>query len=613
MFSAGRRSPAPLALLLLLLSRVDPAVAAADDADVPATGSRPNFLLLMADDLGIGDLGCYGNSTLRTPHIDRLAREGVRLTQHLAAASVCSPSRAAFLTGRYPIRTGMTSSNGQRVLQWAAGSGGLPAREITFARLLARRGYATGLVGKWHLGLNCERHDDHCHHPRSHGFASFYGMPLSMMADCAPDDGGGGGGPSRGTSEKREALRGRLRLGAQAAALALLTAAAARLARVLPAPARRPWLAAALAAAAAAMAAASLYVGDFIRRADCIVMRDRDVVEQPADLDALNARFLREVRAFLARHRSDPFLLLASFYHVHAPLVTDPPFRGSSAHGPYGDNVQELDWMVGQVMEALEREGLANGTLVYFTSDNGGSLEARAGGAQYGGWNGPYRGGKGMAGWEGGIRVPGIFRWPGVLPAGRVSDEPTSLMDVFPTVALLGGAPLPEDRVIDGRDLMPLLRGETERSAHDVLLHYCQLFLHAARYADREHGKLWKVHFSTPLPEPAGAGACYGRAVCPCHGDGVRDHRPPLLFELTSDPGERRPLPAPGDGARGDDPAAAAALEAVGRAVRGHRLTLSRTLTQQLGSIYNVWRPWLQPCCGRACRCREGDAGSGPA
>ncbi|ELK35483.1 Arylsulfatase D [Myotis davidii] len=117
---------------------------------VPVTAGdavRPNVLLIMADDLGIGDLGCYGNSTLRTPNIDRLAAEGVRLTQHLAAAPLCTPSRAAFLTGRHALRSGMEASDGYRALQWNGGSGGLPENETTFARILQQRGYATGLIG----------------------------------------------------------------------------------------------------------------------------------------------------------------------------------------------------------------------------------------------------------------------------------------------------------------------------------------------------------------------------------------------------------------------------------------------------------------------------------
>lgn len=258
-------------------------------------------------------------------------------------------------------------------------------------------------------------------------------------------------------------------------------------------------------------------------------------------------------------------------------------------------------------MAALDREGLAGRTLVHFTSDNGAWLEARAGGERLGGSNGVFRGGKGMGGLEGGIRVPGIFWWPRVLPRGRVLAEPTSLMDVFPTVVGLAGAALPGDRVIDGRNLMPLLRGESPHSAHDVLLHYCEVFLHAARLVQRERGKVWKVHFVTPTFDPLGSGSCAGpdkaegydaeeasaapqAQLCPCMG-AVTPHDPPLLYELTSDPGETRPL------SPGAEPAFGEVVSRVRREHDRQWRSLSQA-KQQLGSLYVLPRPWLQPCCG---------------
>ncbi|XP_048640633.1 arylsulfatase L isoform X2 [Marmota marmota marmota] len=434
--------------------------------------SRPNILLMMADDLGIGDLGCYGNKTLRTPNIDRLAEDGVVLTQHIAAASVCTPSRAAFLTGRYPIRSGMVSSNAFRVLQWTAASGGLPTNEITFAKILRDQGYATGLIGKWHLGLNCESSRDHCHHPQAHGFDSFLGMPFTMMADCARWE----------LSEKRVGLERSLGLWFQVLAVASLTLTVGRLTQLTSS-----WVPAIGAAlAAAVLLTASRLVGHLIVHADCFLMRNHTVTQQPLDFDRATPLLLQEVSSFLQRNKHGPFLLFVSFLHVHVPLVTTKGFLGRSHHGLYGDNVEEMDWMVGHILDMLDQEGLADRTLVYFTSDHGGSLESRLGTNQYGGWNGVYKGGKGMGGWEGGIHVPGIFRWPGVLPAGQVIQEPTSLMDVFPTVVQLGGGQVPQDRVIDGRDLLPLLLGTAQHSDHEVLLHYCQRFLHAARWQQRD-------------------------------------------------------------------------------------------------------------------------------
>ncbi|XP_060230796.1 arylsulfatase L [Meriones unguiculatus] len=564
---------------------------------------RPNFLLLMADDLGIGDIGCYGNRSLRTPNIDRLASEGVMLTQHLAASSLCTPSRAAFLTGRYPIRSGMTSARGHRVLQWAAGAGGLPPEEITFARILQEQGYVTGLLGKWHLGLSCSSATDFCHHPHRHGFSHFMGLPLGMMGDCAPPGGVWPPPPQLESwpSEKRAVLEQRLswwaRLFGAGAAGILITAV--MMGSIIGHPFRLRVAAAILACVLAAVAILASVIahhaGELVARADCFLMRGAEVTQQPLRLDRVTDMLLHEAEVFLSLHSDQPFLLLMSFLHTHIPLVTKPDFQGRSQHGVYGDNVEELDWMVGRLLSALDHLGLTENTLVYFTSDNGAWLEA----GSLGGSNGVFRGGKGMGGWEGGFRVPGVFRFPGVLPEGRVVDEPTSLMDVFPTVVGLAGGALPEDREIDGRDLLPLLRGETPHSGHHILLHFCEIFLHAARFVQRDAGKTWKLHFMTPNPDPSAPGqACPSRGVCPCVGD-IKEHDPPLLFELGADPGEMQPL------LPGAEPALFEALHAVQwehkRVIEG--LGPSGTVRQQLGTLYNVWRPWLQPCCGAWCAC----------
>ncbi|XP_071076483.1 arylsulfatase L-like [Desmodus rotundus] len=554
------------------------------------SSSRPNILLLMADDLGIGDVGCYGNDTIRTPNIDRLAEEGVQLTQHLAAASVCTPSRAAFLTGRYPLRSGMVSSRGSRVLQWTGVPGGLPTNETTFAKILQDRGYATGLIGKWHLGLNCETSDDHCHHPLRHGFDHFYGMPFTMMADCA----------YWVLSEKRAGLERQLSVCGLFVAFVALALTAGKCTGLLTVS----WALPICSTIVATLFFMTVYfIGVLIVHADCFLMRNHSITEQPMRFSRTASLFLQEVSSFVERNKQRPFLLFVSFLHVHTPLVTTEAFLGGSVHGLYGDNVQEMDWMVGQILDTLDEEGLANSTLVYFTSDHGGSLEAQLGRHQYGGWNGVYKGGKGMGGWEGGIRVPGIFRWPGVLPAGRVVSEPTSLMDVFPTVVQLGGGEVPRDRVIDGRDLLPLLLGTAGHSDHEFLLHYCEAFLHAARWHQRDRGAIWKVHYQTPVFHPDGAGACYGRGVCPCSGDGVVRHNPPLLFDLSRDPSEAHALTPD------TEPAFHRVMERVAQAVEDHRRTLS-PVPLQLDAHRNIWSPWLQPCCGTfpLCWCdREGD------
>uniref|UniRef100_A0A8D2DZE1 Steryl-sulfatase n=1 Tax=Sciurus vulgaris TaxID=55149 RepID=A0A8D2DZE1_SCIVU len=552
-----------------------------------SNASRPNILLILADDLGIGDIGCYGNDTLRTPNIDRLAEEGVRLTQHLAAAPLCTPSRAAFLTGRYALRSGMEESAGFRVLYWTAGSGGLPANETTFARILKQQGYATGLIGKWHQGLNCAARGDHCHHPLAHGFDYFYGMPFTLIPDCDP----------RRHSQMDVLAGSAVRHYVSALALGVLSLAAAQRCGLLSVPWRAVWGAAGLASLGLA---SWFFCYGFMRHWNCILMRNHEVTEQPMDLERTTGRMLQEAVAYIQRNKDRPFLLFVSLLHVHTPLPTTKAFLGRSRHGLYGDNVEEMDWLVGKILDALEENGLRNSTFTYFASDHGGSLGARDERQQLGGWNGIYRGGKGMGGWEGGIRVPGILRWPGVLPAGRVIQEPTSLMDVFPTVVQLGGGQVPQDRVIDGHSLLPLLRGAQEHSAHEFLFHYCGRALHAARWHQRDSGRVWKVHYVTPQFHPAGSGSCLNQHLCPCSGEGVIHHSPPLLFDLSRDPAEAQPL------SPDSEPLYHAVIERVGEAVARHQETLS-PVPQQLSLGNIMWKPWLQPCCGTFpfCWCQE--------
>ncbi|XP_057635764.1 steryl-sulfatase [Chionomys nivalis] len=553
-----------LALLLLLRTRV---CGARDPA-------RPNFVIIMADDLGIGDLGCYGNSTLRTPSIDRLAREGVKLTQHLAAAPLCTPSRASFLTGRYAVRSGMASHNLCGVFLFAASSGGLPPSEVTFARRLQERGYRTGLVGKWHLGVSCRHRDDFCHHPQRHGFESFHGFPLTNLRDCIPGSG----------SVFDSAAHWVVRVPVQVLLVCALTLALLRrlgLARVPVAVVVAPVL---LAVAVAGGFFAFLH---YFRPANCVLMTGFEVAQRPASYEELTQRLTREAVGFLERHAHAPFLLFLSFLHVHTAHFAAPKFAGRSRHGVYGDAVEELDWSVGQILDALDRLGLVNDTLVYFTSDHGAHVEeVSEEGEVHGGSNGIYKGGK-ANNWEGGIRVPGVIRFPRELGRGMELAEPTSHMDVFPTVLALAGAELPADRIIDGRDLMPLLRGTRVRSEHEFLFHYCNAYLNAVRWRPRDGSALWKVFYFTPNFDP-GANGCFSSHLCFCFGKHITRHDPPLLFDLTRDPGERRPLTPE------SEPRYHAVLAAVGEAVAAHTRTLDPAVPQQLSLGNLVWKPWLQ-------------------
>ncbi|XP_028835840.1 steryl-sulfatase [Denticeps clupeoides] len=546
---------------------------------------RPNFVLMMVDDLGIGDLGCYGNRTLKTPSIDRLAETGVRLTQHIAAAPLCTPSRAAFLTGRYPIRSGMGGFHKLGIYIISAASGGLPVEEITFARLAKEQGYDTALIGKWHQGLNCERSDDHCHHPRAHGFNHFYGITMTNLRDCQPGHG------TLLVNVHAHIPYGTL--GAGVATLAFL-----HLKGVVRVPRRLTLAAAILLALLVSSFAAFVFV---FPNFNCILMRNEEIVEQPFNSENLTQRMTSEAIEFLEKNSARPFLLFFSFIQVHTALFASPYFRGRSQHGLYGDAVMEVDWSVGQIMQTLERLNLQDNTLVYLTSDQGPHLEEISiHGEVHRGWSGIYKAGK-STNWEGGIRVPGILRWPGLLPAGKVIDEPTSNMDVFPTVAQLTGAGIPKDRIIDGQDLMPLLRGEVERSQHEFLFHYCNGYLNAVRWHPDNGSSVWKVFFFTPNFYPENETACFHTHACFCTREYVTYHNPPLLFDLSRDPSETTPLtPA-------TEPSFHHIQEVVRDAVARHIQTL-KPVPEQLSRANMVWKPWLQQCCSsltNLCRCER--------
>lgn len=556
---------------------------------------RPNFVLLMADDLGIGDPGCYGNKTLRTPNIDRLAGGGVKLTQHLAAAPLCTPSRAAFLTGRYPIRSGMAAQNQVGVFIFSASSGGLPPSEITFAKLLKNQGYTTALIGKWHLGTNCHNSSDFCHHPLSHGFDYFHGIPVTNLRDCKPGEG----------SVFTTAFRLLVFVPLQVLALALLTLAGLRWLGLFRVP---PALIFSLLFLAALVLGLLLCFLHFFRPLNCFLMRNHDITQQPMSYDNLTQRLTADAVRFIQRNAESPFLLVLSFLHVHTALFSSKIFAGKSKHGAYGDATEEMDWSVGQILDVLDELKLANNTLIYFSSDQGAHVEeVTVKGEVHGGSNGIYKGGK-ATNWEGGIRVPGILRWPGVIQAGLELDAPTSNMDLFPTVANLAGAPLPEDRIIDGRDLMPLLLGQSQHSDHEFLFHYCNFYLNAVRWHPRNSTSIWKAFFFTPKFSPEGANGCFATHVCFCHGHSITHHDPPLLFDISQDPRETDPLTPT------SEPRFWEILEVMQQAAARHTRTL-QDVPDQLSPGNIIWKPWLQMCCswsGLSCQCdREKEEGRG--
>ena len=435
---------------------------------------RPNIVIILADDLGWGDLGCYGHPSIRTPNLDRMAAEGMRFTDFYSAAEVCTPSRAALLTGRYAIRSGMCSAR-WRVLRRDS-LGGLPAGEITIAQALRTRGYATACLGKWHLGNYA---NDPAHHPRRHGFDYYFGLPHSNDMNPTPL------APPGATA----------RLDQQA-----------------------EWW------------AAPLY-------------RNEQQIECPADQTTLTRRYTEEAVKFIAGHKAAPFFLYLAHTFPHVPLFASGKFRGQSRRGLYGDVVEEIDWSVGQVLDALRREGLDRDTLVFFTSDNGPWLTH----GEAGGSAGLLRDGKGST-WEGGMREPGIAWWPGRVPAGVVTHELASTLDLFPTCLKLAGAEIPRNRIIDGVDQRPLLF-QSGPSARDVFFYYRGEQLYAVRKG------LLKAHFITQ--------SSFG-------ADKPVRHDPPLLFHLGHDPSERFDVAA----AHPD------VLAAVANEVARHRATLTPVKSQ---------------------------------
>ncbi len=387
--------------------------------------TRPNILLINCDDLGYGDVGCYGSKHHHTPQLDRMAAEGVRLTDFYMASPVCTPSRGAMLTGCYPNRIGFDDFDGVPVL-FPGHSKGLHPEEKTVATLLREQGYATALVGKWHCG------DQPPFLPTQHGFDQYFGLPYSND------------------------------MGRQAH------------------PGRREW------------------IGDFEKRFDVSygngpdpetwsypplpLMRGEEVVQEQPDQAALTERYVGECVDFIRANKERPFFLYFAQMYVHLPVYVPEPFLKRSRNGRYGAAVEHVDWSVGVLLDELQRQGLDENTLVVFTSDNG----SRARGE--GGSNAPLRGTKATC-WEGGQRVPMIARWPGVIPAGTVCSEVASAMDFLPTfVGLANGEP-PPDRIIDGRDIFPLLHGdEGATSPHTAFYYFHHGSLHAVR-----RGR-WKLH-----------------------------------------------------------------------------------------------------------------------
>ncbi|MBS12088.1 MAG: Cerebroside-sulfatase [Gemmatimonadetes bacterium] len=368
---------------------------------------KPNIILIFCDDLGYGDLTCYGSEHNRTSRLDQMADEGIRFNDFYVPAPLCTPSRAGLMTGCYPKRVGLDYGYRNGTL-FPGDPLGLNPDEITLPRLLKDAGYATKMVGKWHLGDQPE------FLPEQHGFDSYFGIPFSN--DMLPD-------------HPRQ---------------------------------------------------------DVYRFPHLPLLRGDRVVETDPNQASLTENYLRECVSFIQENKDGPFFLYFAHMYVHVPIYAPLTFLQQSQNGPYGAAVEHIDHTTGVILDTLSRLGIDENTLVIFTSDNGSN-------GRQGGSNGPLRGAKGST-WEGGMREPCIARWPGRIPAGRVSSEVATTMDFLPTFSRLAGVEPPTDRNLDGHDIADiLLGGEGAVSPYEAFYYYRRNHLNAVRSAD------WKLHLDDNL------------------------------------------------------------------------------------------------------------------
>jgi arylsulfatase A len=404
----------------------------------------PNFVLIYCDDLGYADIGPFGAQGYATPHLDRMAQEGMKLTRFVSAAAVCSASRAALLTGCYPQRVGILGALGP------GAKVGIHEDEILISELLKARGYATAIFGKWHLG-------DHPRFlPTRHGFDRYFGLPYSN--DMWPHH------PTAGN-------------------------------RYPPLP----------------------------------LIEGEQVIQTMPDQSQLTTWYTERAVAFIREHKDRPFFLYLPHSMPHVPLFVSDKFKGKTERGLFGDVIAEIDWSVGEILKTLAELGLDEHTLVFFSSDNGPWLSY----GNHAGSAGPLREGKGTT-FNGGHYEPTLARWPGKIPPGSTCRELASTLDILPTFARLAGAELPTDRVIDGRDIWPLLSGQPgARTPHEVFYYYWNNGLEAV-----ESGP-WKLHLPHEYRTLAGEPGKDGRP-----GPYKQARIELALFNIEQDIGEQHDVAA---------------------------------------------------------------------
>ncbi|XP_020856577.2 LOW QUALITY PROTEIN: arylsulfatase G [Phascolarctos cinereus] len=375
---------------------------------------RPNFVIILADDMGWGDLGANGVETKDTPQLDKMASEGMRFVDFHASASTCSPSRASLLTGRLGVRNGVTHN-------FAVSSvGGLPLNETTLAQVLQEAGYITGMIGKWHLG----------HHglyqPNFRGFSYYFGIPYSHDMGCS--DTPGYNHP--------------------------------------PCPACPP----------SSAGSQSIPGKNCYSDVGLPLYENFIIVEQPVNLTSLTEKFAEKATQFIqqASDSGRPFFLYLALTHMHVPLTVTHWSADLSGQRLYRESLQEMDNLVGRIKDKVDSTVKEN-TFLWFTGDNGPwsqKCELAGNVGPFAGLWQTKRGGSSakQTTWEGGHRVPAIAYWPNRVPANVTSTALLSVLDIFPTIASLAKVSLPPKRHFDGLDISEVLFGHSQ-TGHRVLFH----------------------------------------------------------------------------------------------------------------------------------------------
>lgn len=415
-------------------------------AEVLPPKSTPNIIIILADDMGYGDLNSYGATRYNTPNLDKLASDGVRFTNFYVSQAVCSASRAALLTGCYSNRVGIAGA-----LTPNSNIGLNPDEEI-IPEILKKRGYASAIFGKWHLG------DNQKFLPLQQGFDEYFGLPYSNDM---------WGYTIKGVHKNPN------------------------------------------------------YPPLMLIEGSTPVQEIKTMDEQAQ----LTTKYTEHAVAFIEKHKKQPFFLYMPQSMPHVPIAASEKFKGKSEQGVFGDVLMEIDWSVGEVMKALEKNGLTKNTLIIFTSDNGPWLNF----GNHAGSAGGLREGKGTS-WDGGQKVPCIMRWPGQLPAGTVCNRIASTIDILPTLATITKASMPTKK-IDGVNILPLMMCDKEANPREIFLYY----FHAG-WLEGVRKNQWKLvlphksqTYEGVLPGKDGSGGPTRQGVMV----------PLALYDLRRDPGER--------------------------------------------------------------------------